>query len=55
MSAGLTLLEVQEQHGSSQDDKKKRKQRKGRSIKITNTHLTNIDLSVDYPMASKKK
>ncbi len=55
--AGLTLLEVQENEKKKTDEQaggKRRKNRKPRQIKITNTHLKDIDLTVDYPISKKK-
>lgn len=53
--AGLSVLEVRDASKTGRDGaslKSKRKVRKSRQVKITNTHLKNIDLSVDY-LASK--
>jgi hypothetical protein len=53
----LTLLEVQENEKKKTDEQaggKRRKNRKPRQIKITNTHLKDIDLTVDYPISKKK-
>lgn len=52
-AAGLSLLEVQESKTGKDDLVNGRKKRKARHIKITNTHLKDIDLSVDYPMKKR--
>lgn len=56
-SAGLSLMEVQKRDISLEEDERgKKKRRKGRkNIKITNTHLKDIDLSVDYVPNSTKR
>lgn len=53
--AGLKSLEVQREQ-STGEQTQKRKVRRSRAIKITNTHLKDIDLTVDYkhPHESKK-
>ena len=52
-SAGLSLLEVQDTKSKNDAGINGRKKRKSRQIKITNTHLKDIDLSVDYPMKKR--
>ena len=56
-TAGLSVIEIQQEKNDKADEEsadKKKKKRRARHIKITNTHLKDIDLTVDYPMAKKQ-
>jgi hypothetical protein len=53
-TAGLKLLEVQRDAQKPSEDKLKGKKKRTRNIKPMNTHLKNIDLSVEYGKSKGK-